>query len=80
VVCGNQQESGDLPTRATILAATFFRTLMAVVAKFDLETIQLDAINAFVNADLDELVYMRTPPGFPVKNHVLRLNRAFYGL
>jgi hypothetical protein len=80
VVCGNQQESGDLPTRATILAATSFRILMAVVAKFDLETIQLDAINAFVNADLDELVYMRTPPGFPVKNHVLRLNRAFYGL
>jgi hypothetical protein len=80
VVCGNQQESGNLPTRATILAATFFRTLIAVVAKFDLETIQLDAINAFVNADLNELVYMRTPSGFLVKNHVLRLNRAFYGL
>jgi hypothetical protein len=80
MVCGNQQKPGDLPTRATTLAATSFRTLMAVVAKFDLETIQLDAINAFVNADLDELVYMRTPPGFPVKNHVLRLNKAFYGL
>jgi hypothetical protein len=80
VVCGNQQEPGNLPTRATILAATSFRTLMAIVAKFDLEIIQLDAINAFVNADLDELVYMRTSPGFPVKNHVLRLNRALYKL
>jgi hypothetical protein len=80
VICGNQQEPGDLPIRATTLAATSFRTLMAVVAKFDLETIQLDAINAFVNANLDELVYMRTPSGFPVKNHVLRLNKALYGL
>jgi DNA-binding CsgD family transcriptional regulator len=80
VVCGNQQKPDNLPTRATTLAATSFRTLMAVVAKFDLETIQLNAINAFVNADLNELMYMRTPPGFPVKNHVLRLNRALYGL
>jgi hypothetical protein len=80
VVCGNQQKPGDLPTKATTLAATSFRTLMAVMAKFDLETIQLDAINAFVNANLNELVYMRIPPEFPVKNHVLRLNKAFYGL
>jgi hypothetical protein len=80
VVDGNQQKPGDLPTRATTLAATLFRTLMAIAAKFDLEIIQLDAINAFVNAELDELVYMRTPPGFLIKDHVLRLNRAFYDL
>jgi hypothetical protein len=53
---------------------------MAIVAKFDLKPIQLGAVNASVNANLDELVYMRALPGFPVKNHVLRLNRAFYGL
>jgi hypothetical protein len=53
---------------------------MAVMAKFNLEIIQLDAINAFVNANLNELVYMRTPSGFSVKNHVLRLNKAFYEL
>jgi hypothetical protein len=53
---------------------------MAVMAKFNLEIIQLDAINAFVNANLNELMYMRTSPGFPVKNHVLRLNKALYGL
>jgi hypothetical protein len=80
MVCGNQQELGDLPTKATTLAVTSFRTLMAVMAKFNLETIQLDAINAFINANLNELMYMRTPPEFPVKNHVLRLNRALYRL
>jgi hypothetical protein len=80
VVYGNQQKPGDLLTRATTLAATSFRTLMTIAAKFDLETIQLNAINAFMNAELDELVYMCTPPGFPIRDHVLRLNRAFYGL
>jgi hypothetical protein len=53
---------------------------MAIAAKFDLKTIQLNAVNTFMNAELNELVYMRTPPGFPIRDHVLRLNRAFYDL
>ena len=62
VICGNQQAAGDLPTRATTLASSAFRTLMAIVARFDLKTIQLDAVNAFVHCHLDEVVYMRPPP------------------
>ena len=73
VVCGNQQARGDLPTRATTLASTAFRTLMAITAKFDLETIQMDAVNAFVHCDLDEVVYMKMPPGFTKQGKVLRL-------
>jgi len=80
VVCGNQQAQGDLPTRATTLASTAFRTLMAVTAKFDLETIQMDAVNAFVHCDLDEVVYMKMPPGFVKAGKVLRLRKALYGL
>lgn len=80
VVCGNQQARGDLPTRATTLASTAFRTLMAVTAKFDLETTQMDAVNAFVHCDLDEVVYMRMPPGYAKPGKVLRLNKALYGL
>ena len=64
VVCGNQQAHGDLPTRATTLASMTFRALIAITAKFDLETIQMDAVNAFVNCKLDEVVYMKQPPGF----------------
>ncbi len=80
VVCGNQQKRHDLPTRATTLAITSLRVLLAVVAKFDLETLQLDAVNAFVHADLDETVFMRMPPGYGEQGKVLKLNRALYGL
>ena len=58
-----------------------FRALMAITAKFDLETVQLDAVNAFVNCELDEVVYMKHPPGFETgRNTILRLRKALYGL
>ena len=51
-----------------------------MVAQFNLETLQLDAINAFVHAELDELVYIRLPPGYTEPGKVLKLNKALYGL
>ena len=80
VVCGNQQRECDLPTRATTLATTSLQVLLATVAKFDLETLQLDALNTFVHADIDETVYMRMPPCYGKPNKVVRLNKALYGL
>ena len=64
----------------TTLATTSLWVLLATVAKFDLETLQLDALNAFVHADIDETVYMRMPPGYGKPNKVVRLNKALYGL
>ena len=81
VVCGNQQRQHDLPTRATTLAATFLRVLLALTAKFDLEILQLNAVNAFIHAELlDETVFMRMPPGYAEQGKVLKLNKALYGL
>ena len=80
VVCGNQQRKCDLPTRATTLATTSLRVLLALIARFDLETIQLDAVNAFVHADLDETVFIKMPPGYGEQGKVLKLNKALYGL
>jgi hypothetical protein len=57
-----------------------FRILIALVAEFNLELIQMDAINAFVNCDLDEVVYIRIPPGYHKPGKVLRLKKALYGL
>ena len=50
-------------TYAAILAARIFRALMAIVNAFDLKTRQYDAINAFVNSEIDESIYLRTPAG-----------------
>ena len=57
-----------------------FRVLMALAAAFDLDIRQLDAVNAFINAHLDETVYIKAPTGFYPKGTTLRLLRALYGL
>jgi hypothetical protein len=80
VVCRNQQEKGNLPTRATTLASMAFWTLIGITVKFDLETVQIDTVNAFVHCNLDEVVYMRMPPGFTKPGKVLRLQKTLYGL
>jgi len=69
-----------LLTRTTTLVATSLRVLLAIIAKFDLEILQIDTINTFVYTEIDELVYMRLPPGFGQPNRVARLNKALYGL
>ncbi|EAQ84333.1 hypothetical protein CHGG_08347 [Chaetomium globosum CBS 148.51] len=53
---------------------------MAITARFDLDLLQFDAVNAFVNADLDEDVFMRMPPGHRRHQTILKLNKALYGL
>jgi len=55
---------------------------MAITAKFDLEIMQIDTVNVFVYYDLDEVVYIRLPPGFSKgkTDKILRLRKALYGL
>ncbi|KAF9871344.1 reverse transcriptase domain protein [Colletotrichum karsti] len=69
-----------METYASTLAGRSFRSLMAIVARFDLETLQLDAVNAFTNATLDETVYVWFPPGFSRPGYCLILRKALYGL
>ena len=80
MIFANQQKRDDLLTRATTLAITSLRVLLALVAKFDLEILQLDVVNAFVYAELDETVFMRMPPRYGEHGKVLKLNRGVYGL
>ena len=56
---------------------------MAFIAKFDLETRQLDAVNAFTNSPLDEEIFVDWPPGYKNNSNshqCLRLLKALYGL
>jgi hypothetical protein len=74
-----QQDYGD--TYAATLAAKIFRCLIALAAAFDLELYQYDVLNAFLNAEIDRLMYVRCPEGYEGElGQLLKLKRALYGL
>ena len=57
------------------------RTFLALVVSHKWSVQQLDVNNAFLNGDLQELVYMQQPYGFTTSfMKVCRLNKAIYGL
>ena len=60
-----------------------FRTIMALVAHFDLELHQMDVKTAFLNGDIDETFYMVQPENFvsgDTKRMVCKLKKSIYGL
>lgn len=60
-----------------------FRTIMALVAHFDLELHQMDVKTAFLNGDVDETIYMVQPENFvseDTKQLVCKLRKSIYGL
>jgi hypothetical protein len=81
VVRGDQQLiTSTEETYAATLAGRSFRTLISIAARFDLELIRYDAVNAFVNAPLQRKVFMTMPPGHRKAGTILLLNKALYGL
>jgi hypothetical protein len=59
------------------------RIPLALVTRYNMDFIQGDVKTAFLHGPLDEVVYMRQPPGFEEKgkeNWVCRLKKAVYGL
>ncbi|KAL2526322.1 cysteine-rich RLK (RECEPTOR-like protein kinase) 8 [Abeliophyllum distichum] len=60
-----------------------FRTVMALVAHFELELHQMDVKTAFLNGDIDETIYMMQLENFvsgDSKNMVCKLKKSIYGL
>ncbi|KAE8548982.1 hypothetical protein EYB25_009365 [Talaromyces marneffei] len=81
VARGDQEKEDDMrDTYAATLAARSFRTLMSICARFGLEIKGFDAVNAFVNAKIDEEMYMKMPPGYRKRGLIYRINKAIYGL
>ena len=70
-------------TNAAILAMKVFRALMAIIAAFDLETRQYDAINAFINSKINKEIYVNYPEGIinqlSNSDHCLLFLRGLYG-
>ena len=59
------------------------RILLALVAQFDLELVQLDVKTAFLHGNLSEEIYICQPEGYEEKgkeNLVCKLNKSLYGL
>jgi hypothetical protein len=38
--------------------------MLAITAAFDLETMQMDAVNAFLNSKLNDPIYVNYPQGY----------------
>lgn len=57
-----------------------FRMMMAFTAAFDLDTVHLDSVKAYLNAELnnDEESYVGCPPRF--SSGCRKLRKALYGL
>ena len=58
------------------------RILLSIVAHYDYEIWQMDVKNAFLNANLEEEIYMMQPEGFIAKNQehmVCKLKMSIYG-
>jgi hypothetical protein len=72
-------------TYAPVVAWTTVRMMMVMAATLNLKTTQIDFSNAFVQADLQESVYIELPTRFrsPTESagdYVLKLNKSLYGL
>ena len=73
-------QATELDTYAATLAAKCFRAAISIGATFDLELDQMDAIAAYLNADLPYALYLQPPDGFSNGNKILRCHKAIYGL
>jgi hypothetical protein len=72
-------------TFAPVSRMTSIRTFLSIAAEEDWELESLDVDTAFLNADIDETVYMQQPQGFEVivpdgNKQVCLLKKSIYGL
>ena len=66
-----------------VVKHTSIRTVLGLVAHFDMQLEEMDVKTVFLHGDLEELVYMVQPEGFiqPGQKHlVCKLRKSLYGL
>ena len=80
MVRGDQQKPSEQETYVVTLAARSFRTLMAIMARFNLDSIQFNVVNAFPYATFNKVVYIQIPIGYRIPSRILRVNKVLYGL
>ena len=79
-----QKEGIDyIETYSPVSCKDSFRIIMALVAHYDMELHQMDVKTAFLNGELDEVIYMKQAEGFIKagnENLVCKLKKSIYGL
>ena len=68
----------NVDTYAVTLIVRIFRTLMIIINAFDLKTRQYDAVNVFVNNEIDESIYFRSSIDWNENQILFFLHRVFY--
>ncbi|GJX83329.1 retrotransposon protein, putative, ty1-copia subclass [Tanacetum coccineum] len=63
-----------------VVRHTSIRVILALIACKDYELEQLDVKTAFLHGNLEEVIYMRQPPGYEQGNKVCLLKKSLYGL
>ena len=79
-VRGDLQPPSDRDTYAATFASKSLCILLVLIARWNLESRQLDAVNAFPNVKFDEVVYIELPDGFKIQGKIALLLQALYGL
>lgn len=75
-------------TFSPVIKHTSIRLMFAIAVKHGMEVHAADFNSAFLNSQLNEDIYMRQPPGYPIEprtrttgvDYVLKLNKSLYGL
>ena len=70
-------------TFAPVARLESIRMLIAYASHHNFKLQQMDVKSAFLNGPINELVYVKQPPGFEdpyFPDHVYQLDKAFYGL
>ena len=70
-------------TTAPVARISTIKVLLTIAHTLGMEVYQFDVTAAFLNGELDEVIYMAQPKGFVSMEHpdyVCKLNKALYGL
>ncbi|GJU15741.1 retrotransposon protein, putative, ty1-copia subclass [Tanacetum coccineum] len=63
-----------------VVRHTSIRVILALTACKDYELEQLDVKTTFLHGNLEEVIYMRQPPGYEQGNKLCLLKKSLYGL